>query len=185
MDQEKIGKFIAILRKEKKLTQEQIAEKLNVNVKSVSRWENGRNLPDPALMQELCNILDISVNELFAGERIKKNHKVRKIFIFYFLASLTGMFVLPTLGIIAPTFVLCAILIPILSLIKLVAYFFNYDIPIIMFQIGEYTLNPLVAFPLSLLISIVLYFIGIRSWKLLIKYIHFVSSQKKKIYGEL
>ena len=56
MNQDKIGKFLASLRKENNLTQEDIAEKLNVNVKSVSRWENGRNLPDPSIMKEICKI---------------------------------------------------------------------------------------------------------------------------------
>ncbi len=185
MDQIKIGKFIATLRKEKSLTQEEIAEKLGVNVKSVSRWENGRNLPDPSLMKELCGILDISINELFAGEKIKRNRKIRQIFLFYTIVSITGIFVLPTLGIVAPAFILCSVLVPILSLIKLVAYFFGYDIPIIMFQIGKYILNPVVAFPLSILISVFFYFIGIGAWKALIKYIHYVSFKKKKLYIEL
>lgn len=72
MDQEKIGKFIANLRKEKNLTQEQLAEKLGVTDKSVSRWENGRCLPDVSLYKDLCNILGITLNEFFAGEKIKE-----------------------------------------------------------------------------------------------------------------
>ena len=55
MDQIKIGKFIAELRKEKKLTQEELAVLLGVSNKSVSRWENGKNLPDAALYQPLCH----------------------------------------------------------------------------------------------------------------------------------
>lgn len=185
MDQEQIGKFIAEIRHEKNLTQEQIAEKLNVNVKSVSRWENGRNLPDPSLMHELCNILGISINELFAGKRIKKNKSVRKIFLFYTIVSLTGVFVLPTLGIIAPTFILCSLLVPIMSLIKLIAYFLGINVPIIMFQIGTFTLNPILAFLLSLPISVILYITGIGAWRLLIKYIHYVSNKKRELYIEL
>ena len=185
MNQEQIGKFIAELRHEKNLTQEQIAEKLNVNVKSVSRWENGRNLPDPSLMQELCDILGISINELFAGKRIKKNKSVRKIFIFYTLVSFTGVFVLPTMGIIAPTFILSSIIVPIMSLIKMIAFLFGIDIPIIMFQIGKYTLNPILGFILSLPISLFLYLTGIGAWRLLIKYIHYVSNKKRKLYIEL
>ena len=72
MDQEKIGKFIANLRKEKRLTQEQLAEKLGVTDKSVSRWENGKCLPDVSLYKDLCNILGITLNEFFAGEKIKE-----------------------------------------------------------------------------------------------------------------
>ena len=73
MDQEKIGKFIASLRKEQKLTQEQLAEKLGVTSKSVSRWENGKNMPDYSILKELCNILDIDINEFLSGERIEKH----------------------------------------------------------------------------------------------------------------
>ena len=69
MNQEKIGKFITACRKEKKLTQEELAEKLNVSNKSVSRWENGKNMPDYSVLNDLCNILDININELLSGEK--------------------------------------------------------------------------------------------------------------------
>ncbi len=71
MNQEKIGKFIADLRKKQNLTQEQLAEKLGVTDKSVSRWENGKCLPDVSLYKDLCNILGITLNEFFSGEKIK------------------------------------------------------------------------------------------------------------------
>lgn len=70
MDQEKIGRFIAYLRKEKGMTQIALASLLGVSDKSVSKWERGINLPDPSLYIELCKILGISLNELFTGERI-------------------------------------------------------------------------------------------------------------------
>ncbi len=72
MDQEKIGRFIANLRKEQKLTQAQLAERLGVTDKSVSRWENGKCLPDVSLYKDLCNILGITLNEFFNGEKIKE-----------------------------------------------------------------------------------------------------------------
>ena len=59
MNQEKIGKFLLRLRKENSFTQEEFAEKLNVNVKSVSRWENGKNLPDHSIILEICKIYNI------------------------------------------------------------------------------------------------------------------------------
>lgn len=70
MDQVKIGKFIAEKRKEKKLTQEQLAEQLNISKNAVSKWERGLNLPDVSIMQDLCKILGITLNELFIGEKI-------------------------------------------------------------------------------------------------------------------
>ena len=72
MDLVKIGKFIAKCRKNKNLTQYQLAEKLFVTDRAVSKWENGRSLPDSSIMINLCNCLDITVNELLAGEKIEK-----------------------------------------------------------------------------------------------------------------
>lgn len=72
MDQIKIGKFISENRKKKNLTQEALAEKLNISKNAVSKWERGLNLPDVSIMQDLCNILEISLNELFVGERIQE-----------------------------------------------------------------------------------------------------------------
>ncbi len=70
MDQRAIGGFIANLRKEKHLTQAQLAQLLGVTDKSVSKWENGLCLPDAAKYEPLCGILGISINELFAAKRI-------------------------------------------------------------------------------------------------------------------
>lgn len=72
MNQEKIGVFIQACRKDKNLTQEQLAEKLGVSNKSISRWENGKTMPDYSILNDLCNILDIDVNEFLSGEKIKK-----------------------------------------------------------------------------------------------------------------
>ena len=71
MDSIKIGKFIAEKRKAKNLTQLQLAERLYVTDRAVSKWECGRSLPDSSIMLELCEALDISVNELLTGEELK------------------------------------------------------------------------------------------------------------------
>lgn len=78
MNQEKIGLFIAKCRKEKNMTQEDLAEKLGVSNKSISRWENGKTMMDISLFEPLCNELDISIIELLNGERIndKKRDKL-------------------------------------------------------------------------------------------------------------
>ena len=70
MDQIKIGKFIAERRKSVNLTQMQLAEKLNITDRAVSKWETGKAMPDSSIMLELCDILGISVNELLSGEKI-------------------------------------------------------------------------------------------------------------------
>lgn len=72
MNQEKIGKFILELRKEKDMTQQTLADKLGVSDKTISKWENGRGMPDLSLMKPLCNILGITINELLSGGRLDK-----------------------------------------------------------------------------------------------------------------
>jgi len=73
MNQEKIGKFISECRKDKNLTQSELAEKLGVTDKSISNWENGRNMPDLSLFKPLCDILEISINDLISGEKVSKD----------------------------------------------------------------------------------------------------------------
>lgn len=70
MDKVKIGKYISECRKNKQLTQEQLAEMLNVTNKSISKWENGICLPEASIYEPLCKILGITINELFAGQKI-------------------------------------------------------------------------------------------------------------------
>ena len=68
MDQVKIGKFIAVCRKKANLTQMQLAEKLNITDRAVSKWETGKAMPDSSIMLELCDVLKITVNDLLCGE---------------------------------------------------------------------------------------------------------------------
>ena len=75
MNQEKIGLFIAKCRREKNMTQEDLAEKLGVSNKSISRWENGKTMMDISLFEPLCKELDISIIELLNGERINDKKK--------------------------------------------------------------------------------------------------------------
>ena len=75
MDQIKIGKFIGECRKKNNLTQMQLAEKLNITDRAISKWENGKSMPDSSIMLDLCKELKISVNELLSGEMIEmKNY---------------------------------------------------------------------------------------------------------------
>ena len=73
MDQIKIGAFLKLLRKEKNLTQEQLAEQLGVFNRTVSRWENGNNMPDISLLSEIAEFYDVSIPELIYGERKSEN----------------------------------------------------------------------------------------------------------------
>ena len=76
MNQENVGKFIAALRKEKNLTQEQLAEILGVNNRSISRWENGHCMPDLSLLQVICKELGVSISELLNGRRMSKEEMI-------------------------------------------------------------------------------------------------------------
>ena len=78
MNQIKIGKFIADCRKQVNLTQMQLAEKLGITDKAVSKWERGIAMPDTSIMLELCDILHISVNELLCGEKISMENNNQK-----------------------------------------------------------------------------------------------------------
>jgi transcriptional regulator with XRE-family HTH domain len=78
MDSQKIGAFLRVLRKEKNLTQEQLAEILNVSGRTVSRWETGTNMPDLSIMIELADYYDIDVKELLNGERKSEMDKELK-----------------------------------------------------------------------------------------------------------
>lgn len=78
MDQIKIGKFISECRKKENLTQAQLAEKLNITDRAVSKWENGKAMPDSSIMLSLCEILKISVNDLLNGEEITMENNNQK-----------------------------------------------------------------------------------------------------------
>lgn len=79
MNQEKIGKFIASCRKEKNITQQELAEKLGVSDRTIGNWENGRNMPDLSLFKPLCKELDITLNDLMSGEKVDRKEYQEKL----------------------------------------------------------------------------------------------------------
>ncbi len=79
MDQIKIGKFIAERRKNAKLTQMQLAKKLDITDRAVSKWETGKAMPDSSIMLELCDVLGISVNDLLSGEEVTMDNYNKKL----------------------------------------------------------------------------------------------------------
>lgn len=78
MDFDKIGKFIAVERKAKRLTQAKLAEKLFVSEKTISKWEKGKSVPDTSVLPKMCEIFQVSINELLNGERISTNNYMNK-----------------------------------------------------------------------------------------------------------
>ena len=79
MDQIKIGQFISSKRKEKEITQSKLAEMLGITDRAISKWENGYCLPDASNIVELCNILGITVNDLFSGEVVDMRDNERRL----------------------------------------------------------------------------------------------------------
>lgn len=78
MDSKKIGAFIAVNRKKKGLTQEQLGERLGVTNKTISRWENGNYMPDLSMLEPLSKELEITLNELLAGEEIREEESAAR-----------------------------------------------------------------------------------------------------------
>jgi len=79
MDNEKFGNFVKELRKEKNLTQKELAEKINITDKAVSKWERGLSFPEITMINILSKEVDVSVEELLNGERIKESEKAEQI----------------------------------------------------------------------------------------------------------
>ena len=79
MDTIKIGNFIKECRNKKQMTQQQLGEKLFVEAKTISKWETGKGIPDVSIMYSLCEVLDISLKELFLGEKINDEHKEKEL----------------------------------------------------------------------------------------------------------
>ena len=79
MDQIKIGKFISEKRKELGITQSELAEKLNITDRAISKWENGVCMPDVGTIPELCEILNITINDLFSGEVVNMKNNEKKL----------------------------------------------------------------------------------------------------------
>lgn len=142
MDYRKIGKFIANERKSKNMTQAKLAEKLFVSEKTVSKWENGNGVPDTNVLPKICEILEISINELLHGERIENNNNIHNDKLLLAMAKeieqrnkmiWKSMWVIMSVSLIAlfAGIVLCAFLIPegVWQLISIIAICVVFLIP--------------------------------------------------------
>ncbi len=81
MNQEKIGEFLKKLRKDNNLTQAEFADKLGVTYQAVSKWENGKNIPDIAILKEISKIFDVNIDEIISGEKSKEKNKKASLII--------------------------------------------------------------------------------------------------------
>ena len=100
MDLKKIGRFISSCRKEKGLTQAQLAEYLGITDRAVSKWETGKSLPDPSIMLELYSLLNIDVNELLTGEMMdsEKYRESAENNLICFLQNRKNLFIIRLIG---------------------------------------------------------------------------------------
>lgn len=199
MNQEKIGKFILKLRKEKNMSQLDLADKIGVTDRAISKWENGKGLPDISLMQPLCKELNITINDLLSGERVDNkdyqekfeenvlkaikysNKLVIKSILFYLGTFFSGIIIIPILGIIAPTFIICSIIVPLVGLIKVLSYLFKFELAFVIFEIGSVEINPFISLALSIIIGLTMYFLGKEMWKLLMKYLKYIKNERLKL----
>jgi len=122
----------------------------------------------------------------YLGESFLKNSSfsLRRFgcaILFYSLAGLGGMFVLPFTTILAGALLLCSIIAPVSGVVKAVGFLLGFDIPWVSFQFGSWTAHPLLALPLSLLLGILMFWSGKGCWKLTLKYIHAVGNKRQTI----
>lgn len=136
------------------------------------------------ILEKLGSPKDLA--KAYLSDLLTKDHNFTKnnlltVIAFYSLTGITGLFVIPILGIIAPVFMLCGILCPILGIIKLLGYLLHFEVPYLIFQLGSITLHPILACLSAIIIGILLYVLGKAAWKLLLIYLKSVSTKKQKL----
>ena len=146
------------------------------------------NLPEQQILERLGDPREMA--KAYLGDMITKEkgfglNKLLLVCAFYSVVGFSGLFVIPTLGIIAPVFMFCGALCPILGAAKLADYLLRLNLPfmknVAIFQFGSYIVEPVPAFFLSILTGAILYLVGKASWKLLIFYCKKVSSTKRDL----
>lgn len=121
------------------------------------------------------------LGDLFTRKNGFSWNRVLVMCAFYSLTGFSGMIVIPALGIIAPTFILCGILTPVAGAVKYIGSLFGFDVPYIMFQLGDFTLSPATGFFFSVAVGVALLFLGRGAWLLLLRYIRVVGNTKKSL----
>lgn len=122
----------------------------------------------------------------YLGEFLSKNSSfnLNKLFIavaFYSVTGISGICIIPTLAILAPTFMLCGIITPLAGIIKLLGFIFNFEVPFVMMEMGPIIVHPVLAFITSIIVGALLYVLGHYCWRLLMYYIKKVSKAKKEL----
>lgn len=151
---------------------------------SILEMEN-ENLSTETILERLGNPKELA--KAYLGDLISNRtgfslNNFLTVCAFYSLVGLSGLIIIPTLGIIAPVFIFCAVLSPLLGAVKLIDYLLNLNIPFVEYiGFGSTTLGPVPVFFISIITGIVLYLIGRASWRLLLFYCKKISSTKKNL----
>ena len=145
------------------------------------------NLTQEQIMERLGNPKEMA--KAYLGDLLSNGtgfswNRFLTVCAYYSVVGISGLFIIPTLAIIAPVFIGCAVIIPLLALANLIIHLFNLKIhymEYIRFQMGNTTLSPFVAFIVSIITGVILYVIGYGSWKLLLGYCKKISKTKKEL----
>lgn len=147
-------------------------------IKSSILEMESENISTEDILERLGKPKDLA--KAYLGDLLIKEHgfslnRVLTVCAFYSLVGFSGLFVIPCLGIIAPTFILCGIICPIAGVLELVGFLLNLNFPFVSFKFGSISLHPIPALILSIIIGIILFLAGLAAWKLLIAYCKKVS----------
>lgn len=153
-------------------------------IKSSILEMEGEQLSEEQILERLGTPKELA--KAYLGDSITKGtgltlNRFLTVFAFYGLTGFSGMFVIPMLGMTAPILIFFGIAAPIAGLIKLICSFFGYDMPYVIVQFGEMTLSPAPTFLYSVVMGIILIFLGKGAWKLLLRYIHMVNKTKQDL----
>lgn len=145
--------------------------------------QRDRNLSLAQLTEHLGSPKELAksyLGDAIANTRGYGIKRICRIAAFYSLAGLTGMIVLPVTGILSVSFLFCAIVVPLAGLVKWLAAMLGFDLPFIMFQIGNYAAAPFPAFLLSLISAVIFWVVGKWFWRLTVRYVNTVTERSKK-----
>lgn len=153
---------------------------------SIVEMEN-ENFTTEQILERLGSAKDLAkayLGDLLANGTGFSWKRLLTVYAFYSVVSFSGLFIIPTLAIIAPVFIFCAILTPLLGAVKLIDYLLNLSIPYVEyigFKFGSTILSPVPVFFISIFMGVILYFVGRGTWKLLIIYCRKISNTKRDL----
>ena len=166
-----------------------VSERVDIikEIKSEMQELQSNDIPAEQIIERLGNPKDLA--RAYLGDLLSKESKFswnRFLIVcaFYSLVGFSGLFVIPCLAIVAPTFIVCGIVTPVLGIVKLVDYLLHLNIPFVEyigFEFGSTILSPVPVFILSIIMGVILFLVGKGSWKLLVYYCKQVSKTKSNL----